>query len=63
MMNWNYIKDFQIYFVEYNNQILKYNGFDALEDFVKSLQVGEKFVVYMTQCYSECEKKERTKDE
>ena len=42
---WDYMKDKQVYFVEYNDTIIKFNGYDDLEKWVKNLKGNEDCVV------------------
>ena len=44
--NWEYMKHKQIYFVEYEGQTIKFKGFDALNEWVKSRKEGDEWSVY-----------------
>lgn len=43
------MKNKQIYFVEYYDEIIKFEGFDEMDNFVKDREEGEKFTVYFVQ--------------
>lgn len=50
---WKYMKDKQIYFVEYNDTIIKFKGYDDLEKWIDKLESNEKYIVYFVNCVME----------
>lgn len=42
---WKFMKGKQVYFVEYNNTIIKFNGYDDLEKWVDELKVNEECTI------------------
>lgn len=58
MMRWENLKHKQIYFVEYNGEILKFKGFDNLEAWIKKRKEGETWILNIVSAYSKDTKKE-----
>ena len=56
-MNWEYIKHKQIYFVEYKGEILKFKGFDSLDNWIKLRNKGEKWILNIVSAVSTLTKK------
>jgi hypothetical protein len=55
---WNFMKPKQRYFVEYNGELLKFEGFDSLEEWVKGLKNGEDYTLYIVGSYAKMIKNE-----
>ena len=47
---WDNMKGKQIYFVEYNDTIIKFKGYDDLERWIDELESNEKYIVYFVNC-------------
>jgi len=56
-MKWEWMKHKQIYFVEIDDKTIKFNGFPALDDFIKELPKGKKFLIYFVQAWTTNQKK------
>lgn len=51
------MKHKQVYFVEYNNETIKFNGFDALDQWIEKREKEEKWKVFSVQAIMDMCKK------